>query len=109
ANSNGAIHPPPTLKFLLFPPTSHEANRFSPSVGLPESAPLYRESLYAAGRDPSIIERVKTLTSHSRPSRQPAPAVPVLAAAAPRGNSAARLWLLAFAGAALLWLAQPPL
>lgn len=70
---------------------------------------MYRESIYAAGRDPSIIERVKTLTPHSRPSRQPAPAVPVLATAAPRGDSAARLWLLAFAGAALLWLAQPPL
>jgi len=70
---------------------------------------LYRESIYAAGDDPPIIERVKTLTPHDRTDRRPDPAIQPPTAAVSQPASSAPIWLLAASGAALLWLAQPPL
>ncbi len=68
---------------------------------------MYRESVYAAGGDLPIIGRVNTLTPHRRADRRPAPAAE-LPADAPHPSSAS-IWLFAASGAALLWLAQPPL
>lgn len=70
---------------------------------------MYRESLYATSDVLPIIGLVKTLPPHNRPSRQVAPATPATAESAPPNETATSPWLLAIVGAALLWLAQPPL